>query len=303
MANRPKPYTLSGDPTSETVERIDEMFSTLYTDTGPQGSHALLSSSHSDTTPATVTRGAIITGQGVSALWTLLVVGSANTFLRSNGVDVAYAAVTLSSADVTGTLGVTNGGTGLATFAQGDLIYGSAANTLSALAKNASASRYLSNSGSSNNPAWAQVDLTNGVTGILPVGNGGTGAANYTKGTFHGSTGSVTVAAGATLYMGPGEGNASEASARFPIPIGATVKNLYCRADQVPGVGQTYTYNVYLNGGSSGINCQTAGNASNTSSDLSHTASLSAGGFISIRVDVSGGAAAAQHFCVVELSS
>jgi hypothetical protein len=73
------------------------------------------------------------------------------------------------TADVTGTLPVTNGGTGLATVAQGDLLYGSAANTLSALAKNATATRYLANTGTANNPAWAQVDLTNGVTGTLPA--------------------------------------------------------------------------------------------------------------------------------------
>ncbi len=71
----------------------------------------------------------------------------------------------------TGTLAVTRGGTGLASFNQGDLIYASAANTLSALAKNTSATRYLSNTGTTNNPAWAQVDLSNGVTGNLPVTN------------------------------------------------------------------------------------------------------------------------------------
>lgn len=62
---------------------------------------------------------------------------------------------------------------------QGDLIYASAASIYSRLAKNASATRYLSNTGSSNNPAWAQVDLTNGVTGTLPIGSGGTGATSY----------------------------------------------------------------------------------------------------------------------------
>jgi hypothetical protein len=58
---------------------------------------------------------------------------------------------------------------------QGDLLYASAANTLARLAKNTTATRYLSNTGASNNPAWAQIDLSNGVTGTLPVGNGGTG--------------------------------------------------------------------------------------------------------------------------------
>lgn len=60
------------------------------------------------------------------------------------------------------------------TIAQGDIIYGTGAGTAAVLAKSASASRYLSNGGASNNPAWAQVDLTNGVTGILPAANGGT---------------------------------------------------------------------------------------------------------------------------------
>jgi hypothetical protein len=52
--------------------------------------------------------------------------------------------------------------------AQGDILYGSAADTITALAKDTNATRYLSNTGASNNPAWAQINLTNGVTGILP---------------------------------------------------------------------------------------------------------------------------------------
>ncbi len=56
---------------------------------------------------------------------------------------------------------------------QGDILYGSATDVISALAKDANVTRYLSNTGASNNPAWAQVNLTNGVTGVLPVANGG----------------------------------------------------------------------------------------------------------------------------------
>lgn len=76
----------------------------------------------------------------------------------------------------TGQLAVTRGGTGLSTVSQGDILYSDASNSLVALAKNTSATRYLSNTGSSNNPAWAQIDLTNGVTGTLPIANGGTGS-------------------------------------------------------------------------------------------------------------------------------
>ncbi len=58
---------------------------------------------------------------------------------------------------------------------QGDILFGSATDTLAALPKSTATSRYLSNTGVNNNPAWSQVNLTNGVSGILPGGNGGTG--------------------------------------------------------------------------------------------------------------------------------
>lgn len=74
-------------------------------------------------------------------------------------------------AAASGITGVAQGGTGLGTVSQGDMLYGSAANVYSLLNKNTNATRYLSNTGSSNNPAWAQVNLANGVTGILPIAN------------------------------------------------------------------------------------------------------------------------------------
>lgn len=65
---------------------------------------------------------------------------------------------------VTGELQETDGGTGMSSYTQGDIIYASAADTLSVLAKNTTATRYLSNTGTSNNPAWAQVNIINGLT-------------------------------------------------------------------------------------------------------------------------------------------
>lgn len=76
-------------------------------------------------------------------------------------IDAAYvgqASITTLGTITTGTwnataVGATFGGTGITTYTQGDILYSSAANTLAKLAKDTNATRYLSNTGTSNNPA------------------------------------------------------------------------------------------------------------------------------------------------------
>jgi len=112
---------------------------------------------------------------------------NAMRYYRTNNVFQEY----IASVWTDKVLGATGGGTGLSTATQGDIIYASAADTFSKLAKNTNATRYLSNTGASNNPAWAQVALATGVSGTLPIANGGTnntalaatGGIDYSDGT------------------------------------------------------------------------------------------------------------------------
>ncbi len=102
---------------------------------------------------------------------TLAVTGAVTLTSTVNKVTITTpaTAATLTLAD-NSTL-ATAGSLSLPITIQGDIWYGSAAGTLLALPKNASATRYLSNTGATNNPAWAQIDLSNGVTGLLPYAN------------------------------------------------------------------------------------------------------------------------------------
>ena len=88
----------------------------------------------------------------------------------------------------------------------GDIIYASGANTPARLAKDTNATRVLTNTGTSNVPAWAQVTLTSGVTGTLPVANGGTGITSLGSNvaTFLGTPSSANLRSALTDETGTG---------------------------------------------------------------------------------------------------
>ena len=145
----------------------------------------------------TVTTGDLLYGSAANT-WSKLAVGAAYRSLVVNGAgtQVEWNAVALNQAGaVSGSLPATNGGTGLSSYATGDLIYSSATNTLSKLAGNTSTTKqFLVQTGTgsaSAAPAWASI-----VAGDVPTlnqnttGSAGSVANALTAGT--GLTASAT---------------------------------------------------------------------------------------------------------------
>lgn len=90
------------------------------------------------------------------------------------------------------------GGTGLASYTAGDLLYASGAETLAKLADIATGNVLLSG-GAGAAPSYGKVGLTTHVSGILPVASGGTGAATLTGITYGNGTGAFTAATAAQI--------------------------------------------------------------------------------------------------------
>jgi hypothetical protein len=111
--------------------------------------------------------------KGSVAQITTYVAAATATLLNKtlSGTFNTFTNIPLSSA-ITGTLPVANGGTGVATYAAGDLLYATATTTLAKLA--ATATTFVLLSGTA--PSWGKVALGSAVSGTLPITSGGTGA-------------------------------------------------------------------------------------------------------------------------------
>lgn len=119
--------------------------------------------------------------------------GTAGTYANASHVPVittdAYGRVSsvtntqiaIDASQITsGTLAVDRGGTGLASYTTGDLIYASGATTLAKLAGAATGNALISG-GVGAAPSYGKIGLTTHITGTLAVGNGGTGNTALTS--------------------------------------------------------------------------------------------------------------------------
>jgi len=192
--------------------------------------------------------GDILYASGTSTLSKLLA-GTAGQVLHTNGIGFAptWAAVALAS-QVSGTLPVANGGTGLTTYPIGSLLIGSGTNTITTLSDVATGQVLLSG-GLLTAPAYGQVSLTTHVTGVLPVANGGTGAATFTAGIVKSVGGTSALVTATTVSLN------SEVSGTLPQTNGGTGYTAYAAGVILYGDGTSLqkllagTSNQVLHGG------------------------------------------------------
>jgi len=133
---------------------------------------------------------------------------AASKYLQSDGTNASWDAVSLSTADITGTLGVANGGTGQTSFTNGQLLIGNTTgNTLTPATLTAGSGVTITNGSGAITLAFTgpgagsvtSVDVSGGTTGLTTSGGPITGSGTITlAGTLavaNGGTGASTLAA------------------------------------------------------------------------------------------------------------
>lgn len=170
-------------------------------------------------------------------------VGAVTSFQTSlNGLTPSIA--TTGAVTLAGTLGATSGGTGQTGYIVGDILYADTTTTLAKLADIATGNALLSG-GIGVAPSWGKVNLTNAVTGILPVANGGTGLNGSTASNgqllIGNGTGYTlnTITAGTGISVSNGVGTISISASAATSPQIVTINT---DDNSVGGLGITYSY-------------------------------------------------------------
>jgi hypothetical protein len=175
-----------------------------------------------------VTNGQVVYTDGSKLAATA--VGTADQFLKSAGSGApTWSAITLSNTtSVTGTLGISNGGTNAtATPTNGGVSYGTG--TAYAFTGAGTANSVLLSTGAGA-PIWGAVVLSsaNSVTGTLPVTNGGLGAASFTaNGILYGNGSSAIQVTGAAANAILVTNGSNVPSLSTDIPTAVTIGGAY----------------------------------------------------------------------------
>jgi hypothetical protein len=169
-----------------------------------------------------------------------------------------------------GTLVAVNGGTGLSSYAVGDILFASTTTALSRLADVATGNALISG-GVGVAPSYGKIGLTTHVSGTLPVANGGTGQTSYTNGQLliGNSTGNTltkaTLTAGTNISITDGAGsitiNATDAFSGTVTTVSVVSANGFAgtvaNATTTPAITLTTTVTGVLKGNGTAISAAT----------------------------------------------
>ncbi len=104
-------------------------------------------------------------------------------YVKANGASALTASSTVPAGDISGTLGVSNGGTGATTLTSNGVLLGNGTSAIQATSAG-TANQVLRVPSIGGAPAFGAINLasTSAVTGTLPISNGGTGQTSFASG-------------------------------------------------------------------------------------------------------------------------
>jgi hypothetical protein len=104
-------------------------------------------------------------------------------YVKANGASALTASSTVPAGDISGTLGVSNGGTGATTLTSNGVLLGNGTSAIQATSAG-TANQVLRIPSAGGAPAFGAINLasTSAVTGTLPISNGGTGQTSFALG-------------------------------------------------------------------------------------------------------------------------
>ncbi len=175
--------------------------SAMTSGTFSASAHNLLSSTHGDTTGASPTRGDVITAQGASPTWSRLAKGTQYQTLNGGANEPLWDAVHLDQVTaITGTLGLGNGGLGIASGTNGGIPYFTASTSALTSSGALAANTYVKGGGAGGAPTTGLTTDDGTVVTVNTAHAFRSSTANDNSSNFFRFTGTMPTSPTATVY-------------------------------------------------------------------------------------------------------